>query len=282
MQAHQQDHGVALPCQWQYNFSACRCHKKWIRLIIISDSQSCNDTSNVVYLQDGNAPLFTNVPSNMAGCLNQDVSIDVEVQSSPVATYQWFGPNGLIVGEESESLNLTNIQLSDEGLYYIVATNNCGTTTSENIYLDVLGNIIYPTTIVGDNTICHGVTTSQYSTDGDNLSQTWHISPVSAGTINDGLVVWNPDFMRDATIFVQTTACNAPPMALETVVSVIPSVETPTISGPSVHCVGAGTNQYTATAQGDLRLHGPLPMLETAPLTITDLLHGMLISMELQ
>lgn len=224
---------------------------KWIRLIIISDSQSCNDTSNVVYLQDGNAPLFTNVPSNMAGCLNQDVSIDVEVQSSPVATYQWFGPNGLIVGEESESLNLTNIQLSDEGLYYIVATNNCGTTTSENIYLDVLGNIIYPTTIVGDNTICHGVTTSQYSTDGDNiLSQTWHISPVSAGTINDGLVVWNPDFMGDATIFVQTTACNAPPMALETVVSVIPSVETPTISGPSVHCVGAGTDQYTATAQG--------------------------------
>jgi len=53
-------------------------------------------------------------------------------------SYQWYGPAGMIDGEVGSQLMLFDINLDDEGEYYVAVTNECTTVNSAVATLDVL------------------------------------------------------------------------------------------------------------------------------------------------
>nr|NQU91780.1 T9SS type A sorting domain-containing protein [Bacteroidota bacterium] len=52
--------------------------------------------------------------------------------------YQWYGPDGMIVGADGASLIIESVVLADEGGYYCEVSNECATVTSVTAMLDVL------------------------------------------------------------------------------------------------------------------------------------------------
>jgi hypothetical protein len=67
--------------------------------------------------------------------IGESITINVEVEGAN--GYQWYGSAGLIAGYEMPELFIAQASADDEGYYYCEATNDCGTTTSNVIYLEV-------------------------------------------------------------------------------------------------------------------------------------------------
>lgn len=83
-------------------------------------------------------PEITVQPTDMTGSVGGSVTIEVEGDSNPEPTFQWFRDGSPITGATEGELMLDNLQLSDDGAkFYLVATNSEGSVTSDEITLTV-------------------------------------------------------------------------------------------------------------------------------------------------
>ncbi|MDD4740496.1 MAG: T9SS type A sorting domain-containing protein [Bacteroidales bacterium] len=64
-------------------------------------------------------------------------SLTLLVEAEDATGYQWYGPDGMIAGAELPELFIAQAAAEDEGYYYCEAFNDCGTATSNVIYLQV-------------------------------------------------------------------------------------------------------------------------------------------------
>ncbi len=95
----------------------------------------------------------------------------------------WKFNDGVIAGETSESLNLANADLADEGNYRVEVTNACGTDFSlgfQDVHpIPTLAPIDNQTACQGENVIFRAVTT------GENLTYRWFINDVARPEYDD-------------------------------------------------------------------------------------------------
>ena len=73
-------------------------------------------------------PVITLQPVSVSAPWGADV--DFIVAADFADSYQWFGPEGEIVGATDATLTIPDITLADEGDYYCKVTNECATVTS--------------------------------------------------------------------------------------------------------------------------------------------------------
>ena len=85
----------------------------------------------------GNPPQITSQPTNQTVPAGTNVSFVVGVTSDTPASYQWQLNGVNINGATSSTLNLTNVQIADEGGYRVLVSTPGGTTNSATALLRV-------------------------------------------------------------------------------------------------------------------------------------------------
>lgn len=90
------------------------------------------------------APSIATHPQNADATEGDDVSFTVAVLGNPTPTLQWRKGGVNIPGATASTLNLTNVQSGDAGLYDVVATNTLGNATSNGATLTVSSPTIPP------------------------------------------------------------------------------------------------------------------------------------------
>lgn len=85
------------------------------------------------------APSITAHPQSQSKFVGQSVTFTATASGSPTPTYQWYKEGtGAISGATSTSLTLSNLQDSNAGNYYVIATNSQGDAQSNSATLTVL------------------------------------------------------------------------------------------------------------------------------------------------
>jgi hypothetical protein len=84
-------------------------------------------------------PVITQQPESVSVIFGGDATFTISAEFA--ASFSWYGPGGFIFTEENvneSTLELFNINLSDQGAYYCEVSNDCATITSEIVTLEVL------------------------------------------------------------------------------------------------------------------------------------------------
>jgi hypothetical protein len=80
-------------------------------------------------------PTITNQPVSLNLGVSSNALFRVGVRGSAPLTYQWFKNGNVLPNATNSTLNMTNIQVSDEGSYFVIASNTVSTVTSTNAVL---------------------------------------------------------------------------------------------------------------------------------------------------
>lgn len=92
-------------------------------------------------------PAFDVLPQSVTNAVGSTVSFSSHAVGSAPLSYQWFFNSSSLSGATNNGLTLTNVQSSQAGNYWIVATNSYGTATSSVVTL-VLTNSSGSTNVV--------------------------------------------------------------------------------------------------------------------------------------
>ena len=97
---------------------------------VIATNSAGSATSVVATLTVLVPPAFTLQPSNKTAIAGSNVSFDSLASGSAPLAYQWYFNGTNPVGSGSASLNLSNVQPAQAGLYQVIVTNVAGSATS--------------------------------------------------------------------------------------------------------------------------------------------------------
>ncbi len=86
-------------------------------------------------------PAFDVQPQGVTNVVGSTVSFTSHAVGTAPMIYQWFFADGLLTSATNATLTLTNIQSTNDGYYYIIATNNYGSATSSVVALVVTNSI---------------------------------------------------------------------------------------------------------------------------------------------
>lgn len=113
-------------------------------------------------------PTITQTPTNQYVSLGADVRFQVRASGAPPLTYQWWKDSATLDGATNSSLNLTNVQVLDSGLYKVTVADPNGATDSvpAMLYVDASFTKITRDPIVTENAHWHGATWGDYNNDG--------------------------------------------------------------------------------------------------------------------
>lgn len=101
-------------------------------------SNSCDTvTSNNISLTVNQAPSIINQSSGATKCIGSAFSFSVNAIGASPLSYQWYDANGPISGAVNNLYLINSVDTSDNGTYYCVITNSCGSVTSTNKILTV-------------------------------------------------------------------------------------------------------------------------------------------------
>ena len=149
----------SLPMQYQWCFNGTPLSgqtNNWLVLTLLQTNQTGTyqlyitnhygmTTSAVATLSVLFPPTFVQQPQSQAELAGSRITFSAAVSGSSPMSYQWFcngaplADDGRISGSLSNALSLSNIQTSDLGSYWLVASNAVGAVTSAAATLDVLG-----------------------------------------------------------------------------------------------------------------------------------------------
>lgn len=97
-------------------------------------SSSSNDLVMVTVLS---APVVTGQPISQNVIAGSEVIFTIEAGGSWPMDYTWFGPNGEITDANTNQLTLQNVGVDDEGAYYCLVENSCGSDESDPATLSI-------------------------------------------------------------------------------------------------------------------------------------------------
>ncbi len=114
--------------------------------VIVSNSVGSTQSSNVTLTVNGSAPVITKQPKSKCVEKNESVKLCVEVsktncnsKSNP-NTYQWYQNKKLLKHENSSKLCIKKFSKDDVGKYYVIVTNENGSTQSDKAKLSLKKN----------------------------------------------------------------------------------------------------------------------------------------------
>ncbi len=133
-------------------------------------------------------------PVSQTVCEGSDVEFTVEAGGTEPLYYQWYGPLGLLEGEENPVLQLPAVTIYDAGEYYVIINNACDEVYSEAAVLTVQQN---STAFAGpDAVICEDESHGLYEADADHYSELlWETS--GTGNFDDPQIlhpVYTPSY----------------------------------------------------------------------------------------
>jgi len=179
-----------------------------------------NDTSDPATLSVGSVPVIQTPPMAVSVLAGGTANLTVSAQGSGELSYQWY-KGTTPVGENSNTLTLSEVDSTDAGSYTVVITNSIGKVTSKAIivtitepaagvyvgtYSGTLGNKGKIAVVAEDGTaVLIHVATSTVNTDGGN-STGGNLGPIS---INDDTTFF--DITPDGNVSgsVDSTGFNA-------------------------------------------------------------------------
>lgn len=85
------------------------------------------------------SPVISGHPTTQTTVVGGSATFSVTATGDAPLSYQWLHDDIDIPGANAASLTLANVQAADVGTYYVVVTNNVGTTTSNAASLVVMG-----------------------------------------------------------------------------------------------------------------------------------------------
>ena len=103
--------------------------------VVVSNSCS-NITSETALLSICIPVEITSQPEDINAQLGDNISFSVSATGSDF-NYQWMKDDAIIVDEENNSLEISNVQASDAGDYTVVVSNSCSSLTSNTATLDI-------------------------------------------------------------------------------------------------------------------------------------------------
>jgi hypothetical protein len=84
------------------------------------------------------APIITAQPTNQTANPGGNASLAVVATGNPALSYQWwFNQTNLLAGATNATLTLTNLQATNDGAYFVMASNALGNATSQVATLTV-------------------------------------------------------------------------------------------------------------------------------------------------
>ncbi|MBM3852219.1 MAG: hypothetical protein FJ399_03595, partial [Verrucomicrobia bacterium] len=83
------------------------------------------------------APTITVQPAPASQTVAAGSTVSYSVTAPGAASYQWYKDGGAIAGANSATLELSNVQTSNSGTYFVTASNSGGTVTSNSVDLTV-------------------------------------------------------------------------------------------------------------------------------------------------
>ncbi len=101
------------------------------------------DKAGAIYIFDKPciAPTITKDIKGALKCVGENLSLSVEATGNCL-TYKWYYFSSQIPGAINPTLNLYNLQLSDEGEYKCIITSGCGTSvTSQDAVIDMFADL---------------------------------------------------------------------------------------------------------------------------------------------
>ncbi|MGD1030700.1 MAG: immunoglobulin domain-containing protein [Opitutaceae bacterium] len=102
-------------------------------------------TSNGAVLTVSTAPVYTIQPQSQSVSPGASVIFTAAATSTPAPAYQWFFNSMSVSGATSASYSVSNVQPSNSGSYFVVATNAGGSTMSSGAMLTVMAQSGGPT-----------------------------------------------------------------------------------------------------------------------------------------
>ena len=106
----------------------------WVSVTNLYGGTSCIPAGVRITLSQ--APRILIDPQSQTLIEKQNVSLNSSASGAPTLSFQWFGPAGVlsdggrVSGSTTLNLNISNLQLTDDGGYYLVVTNSFGAATS--------------------------------------------------------------------------------------------------------------------------------------------------------
>lgn len=142
--------------------------------------------SDSVYVDIKEAPEVSNEYANDQVCEGTDVAYTITGTGEGTITYQWYKDENAITGEETGTLNLTQVDLTAAGTYNCQVSNECGSVTSSNFILSVSEK---PTVNMfnEEQHLCESTNTqlSANVTGVGSIDYTWYKDDVEVGNTED-------------------------------------------------------------------------------------------------
>jgi hypothetical protein len=141
----------AIPCANQPNYliASAQESNEGTYYVIVTNSVGSTQSSNATLTVKGSAPIITKQPKSKCVEKNESVKICVEVSKSKCKsksksksksnqnTFQWYQNKKLLKNENSSKLCIKKFSKDDVGKYYVIVTNENGSTQSDNAKLSI-------------------------------------------------------------------------------------------------------------------------------------------------
>ena len=98
---------------------------------------NCDGTTFTATISHTNDPTIISQPQSQLGFWGKSVAFNVSAIGTGLLTYQWQKGGQALAGATNSSLLLTNLQLTDAGIFSVVVTNVSGSVTSNPAVLTV-------------------------------------------------------------------------------------------------------------------------------------------------
>ncbi len=207
--------------------------------VTISDGNGCQATSTATSVTVNPLPTATITPSGATTFCNGG---SVTLTANASIGYLW-----------STTETTQDITVSTSGNYVVTVTdaNGCSSASAPTV-VTVNPLVGAPSAPAGATTLCQAAGPTAYTTSATNAnSYVWSVTGAGnsvSGTSITGTVTWAAGFTGSATISVYAVNGCGNSTPVNTIVSVTPTVGTPSApSGTTTRCIGAGNDVYTTS-----------------------------------
>jgi len=120
-----------------------------------------------LYAQNDTAPQITQQPSDQYAFVGGTAKFSLVVTGAAPLSFQWFKGTSPLTNQTNATLTISNVRVTNAGIYYVNITNQLGSLDSSNAVLNVAGPLTPPIELIS-------LTNSwRFDQTGRNLGSAW-------------------------------------------------------------------------------------------------------------
>lgn len=123
-----------------YNIASASVVESGIYTCKVYDNSNCNYTTSdtaIINISNASSTAFiVTQPQTQAVCSNANTAVSINIGNAPY-TYQWYKDGQIVNGATTNTLNLANFSVAEQGAYYVSLVGACGTVHSDSALLTI-------------------------------------------------------------------------------------------------------------------------------------------------